>query len=339
MRKFICVFWIVACGLAGASIAAAGAPSAPFVVGLAGGSGSTIGPHGDLFVTEGSAGRISRIDRRTGQRSTYASGLPASLIGIGGAIDVAFVGKTAYVLVTLVGPPLGDGIDGIYRVDDSGTFTVIADIGAWSTTHPPATSFALPEGLQYAMEPYRDGFLVTDGHHNRVLYVRMDGRISQVQAFDNIVPTGMDVIGNLVLVAEAGPAPHLPDVGKVVLLAPHSRQPFELASGVRLPVDVERGRGLSLFVLGQGDWVGDPATDAGTPALPNTGTLGRINPDGSVETIVSGINQPTSMQIVGDTAYVVTLGGEIWKYEDISRAPWGRRRGNEHEHEHGHGHR
>jgi streptogramin lyase len=77
------------------------------VTGLAGGSGSTVGPDGALYVTEGLAGRVSRVDPQTGSVTTYASGLPPSIIGIGGAMDVVFKGGTAYVLVTLVGPDVG----------------------------------------------------------------------------------------------------------------------------------------------------------------------------------------------------------------------------------------
>ena len=46
------------------------------VTGLEGGSGSTIGPGGALYVTEGAAGRISRVDPKTGEITTFASGLP-----------------------------------------------------------------------------------------------------------------------------------------------------------------------------------------------------------------------------------------------------------------------
>ena len=71
-------------------------------------------------MTEGAAGRVSRVDPRTGDITTFASGLPESVVGIGGAIDVAFIGRTAYVLVTLVGPDVGGDPEdkvGIYRVD------------------------------------------------------------------------------------------------------------------------------------------------------------------------------------------------------------------------------
>lgn len=44
-----------------------GEPTASLLAsGLEGASGSTVGPGGALFVTEGAAGRISRIDPRTG---------------------------------------------------------------------------------------------------------------------------------------------------------------------------------------------------------------------------------------------------------------------------------
>ena len=78
--------------------------STQLLTGLEGGSGSTVGPGGALYVTESDAGRISRVDPRTGEITTFASGLPPSIIGVGGTTDVAFIGGTAYALVTLVGP-------------------------------------------------------------------------------------------------------------------------------------------------------------------------------------------------------------------------------------------
>src|SRR5918996_1636839 len=62
-----------------------GEPTAVLLAtGLEGASGSTIGPGGALYVTEGAAGRISRVDPRTGDITTFASGLPPAVLGIGG---------------------------------------------------------------------------------------------------------------------------------------------------------------------------------------------------------------------------------------------------------------
>ena len=68
------------------------------------GSGSTIGPDGALYATDGQLGRVLRVDLHSGAVSTFASGLPRlhTPPGIGGPIDIAFVGRTAYVLVANV---------------------------------------------------------------------------------------------------------------------------------------------------------------------------------------------------------------------------------------------
>lgn len=289
--------------------------------GLEGASGSTVGPDGALYVTEGAAGRISRVDPDTGLVTTFASGLPTALIGIGGPIDLVFVGGTAYVLVTLVAPDVGGSdIVGIYRIDGPGSFTPIADIGAFSVANPPATAFAVPTGLQYAIERFRGGFLVTDGHHNRVLSVTRSGQVSELIAFGNIVPTGVDVAGQTVYLALAGAAPHLPEDGMVVSFGLPSLTTAEIASGARLLVDVEFGRGRRLYALSQGIW--DGVAD-GSPALPNTGALVEVSEDGTFTTIVDALNQPTSVEFIRNTAYVVTLGGEIWKIEDFAGPPYG----------------
>ena len=227
------------------------------VTGLEGGSGSTVGPGGALYVPETAAGRISRVDPRTGAVTTFASGLPTSIIGFGGAMDVAFVGDTAYVLVTLVGSEVGGSNKvGIYRVDGPHSFTVVADIGAFSKANPPKTPFDLETGVQYALETYRGGFVVTDGHHNRVLRVTLGGDVTELIGFDNIVPTGLAVRGKTVYMAEAGAAPHLPEDGKIVSFGPKSTTATEVASGARLLVDVEFGRGRTLYALSQGVWDG-----------------------------------------------------------------------------------
>jgi len=313
---------IVAPSAAGAAPPSGDANASLLVTGLQGGSGSTIGPGGALYVTETAAGWITRVDPKTGATTTYASGLPKSIVGLGGAMDIAFIGGTAYVLVTLVGPDVGGSdVVGIYRVDGPHSFTVVADIGEFAINNPPDTAFAVPTGLQYALETYRGGFLVTDGHHNRVYRVTLDGEVTELIAFGNIVPTGLAVRGKTIYMAEAGPLPHLPEDGRVVSFGPKSTTATEVASGSRLLVDVEFGRGRTLYALSQGVWpLGGPA---GSPALPNTGALVKVNGDGTFTVVTDGLNQPTSLEFIGNTAYVVTLGGEIWKIDGVSGPPYG----------------
>jgi len=298
-----------------------GPSAALLVTGLQGASGSAIGPGGALYVTEGAAGRISRVDPQTGDVTTFASGLPPAIVGIGGAIDVAFIGTTAYALVTLVGSDVGgSNIVGIYRVDGPDSFTVIADIGEFALLNPPNTPFDVPTGVQYSLEPFRGGFLVADGHHNRILQVTLDGKVTELIAFGNIVPTGLAVSGNTVYMAEAGPVPHAPQDGKVVSFGPKSPTVTEVASGASLLVDVEFGRGQLLYALSQGDFSGGPA---GSPALPDTGALVEVNGHGGFNVITDGLDRPTSLEFIGNTAYVVTLTGQIWKIDGVSSPPYG----------------
>jgi len=275
-----------------------------------------------LYVTEPAAGRITRVDPQTGATTTYVDGLPKPVIGLGGATDIAFLGHTAYVLVTLVGPDVGgSAIDGIYRVDGPHTFTVVANIGQFAIAHPPATPFEVPSGLQFALQPYRGGFLVTDGHHNRVYRVTLDGTVTQLIAFGNIVPTGLAVRGRTIYMAEAGPVPHLPENGKVVSFGPKPTTAVtQVASGSPLLVDVEFGRGRTLYALSQGVGSGGPP---GSPALPDTGALVKVNADGTFTPVTTGLNRPTSLEFIGTTAYVVTLGGDIWKVDGVSGPPYG----------------
>lgn len=307
--------------------------------GLAGSIGGTIGPDGALYVPQFALGEITRIDVESGQRSTFASGLPPFIdfVGIGGAFDIAFVGDTAYVLVSLVGPEdfgppefggFSTGANGIYRIDGPDTPTLIADLGAFSLANPPTGSFDyfLNGGVQYAMEAVEDGFLVTDGHHNRVLHVGLDGAIGVAKQYGNVVPSGLDVFRGQVLLAETGAITGAPgsfqEIGQITAFdAADPSVEGTVAAGISMAVDVQSGPGKSLYGLSQGIW--DPTLGpdfAGFPALPFTGKLFRINADGSTTVILDELLLPTSLHFRGGIAYIVTLSGDVWKVRGLSGA-------------------
>jgi sugar lactone lactonase YvrE len=288
---------------------------AQLVTGLQGAQGSTIGPDGHLYVTEGAVGRISRVNPENGVVTTFANGLPPSLIGLGGAVDIAFLGQTAYVLVALNGSDVGGTTPvGVYRVDNPHTFTLIADLGAFSQAKPPQTSFDLSQGVQFSMDAYLDDLLVTDGHHNRVLRVTPKGKVWVFRSFDNIVPTGLAIDGSTAYLARAGAAPHAPEDGKILAFGPGWESVGNVAAGAPLLVDVEFGGGRRLYALAQGTWDG---AFPGSPALPLTGSLMKLDGRGKFVEVVGGLNLPTSLEIIRDDAYVVTLTGEIWKLEGV----------------------
>ncbi len=295
--------------------------STPFAQILRGNLGSTVGPRGDLFVPEAADGKILRIDPKTGEVTTFASKLPSLIpaVGIGGVSDVAFRGNKAYALVTMVDDPnlfpTGQ-VNGIYRIDGPDDFTIIADIGAYNIKHPPSGfDFFVSTGVLYSIYPYHNGFLVSDGHLNRVLYVTLNGDISIFRSFGNIVPTGLLVKSDRIYMSEAGPILDGQEIGKVVTFSKYSRTVTTLTSGAPVVVGVAFGQNKTLFGLSQGVYGGG---DPGSPALPNTGSLFRVNADGSFTVIAEDLNLPTSLEIIGNTAYIVTLTGEVWTIDNIT---------------------
>lgn len=300
------------------------------------GSGSTIGPDGALYVTDSTDGRIQRIDPRRGSVTTYADGLPLQIEGVigGGVADVAFLGGTAYVLVAgvnefwteLIGSPNAPAAEGVYRLDrvGSGTTraTLVADIYTWSEENPPLNSnYFVPGGFTYAMERYRDGFLITDGHHNRVLRVRHNGDISVFTDFNaNVVPTGLDRVGPVVLIGQAGPVPHTPETGRVVGVWRAGGRAVPLASGAPLLVDVEAGQRGRLYGLAQGDWPyeGQEGKE-GFPAAANTGHLMLADRHGQFRSVVSELDRPTTFELIGESAYVITITGKVLRITGLGR--------------------
>jgi len=196
---------------------------------------------------------------------------------------------------------------------------LIADIGAYAQAHPPRTPFDLSQGVQFAIEAYDGDLLVTDGHHNRVLRVTRKGRISVFRAFGNIVPTGLAVDGSTVYMARAGAAPHEPADGRVHAFGPGWKTVATVATGAPLLVDVEFGGGRNLYALAQGTWDG---AFPGSPALPMTGSLVRLDGRGKFAVVAEPLNLPTSLEIVRKDAYVVTLAGEVWKLTGVIRPPF-----------------
>ena len=291
-------------------------------------TGSTIGPGGALYVTDGVAGAVLRIDRRSGRVAPYAEGLPTKAFegDIGGPVDVAFAGRTAYVLVTLVsgsifGEPFGDPAakNGLYRIERDGSNTLIADLGQWSVDNPPEPAFFVDTGVHFSLEPYRGGFLVTDGHHNRVLWVDRHGSIHEVATFGNVVPTGLETAFGRVFVTQMGPIPHVPEDGKVVALRA-GREPRELANGASMLIDVERGPHGKLYGLSQGQWDG---VGEGSRAMPDTGRLVVVGRHGDLTPVVDRrgqelvLDRPTSVEFVGATAYVVSVTGDVYRVDGL----------------------
>jgi hypothetical protein len=294
---------------------------AQLLTGLEGGSGSTVGPGGALYVTETAAGRISRVDPKTGHITTFASGLPKSIVGLGGAMDVAFIGKTAYALVTLVGSDVGGSdVVGIYRVDGPDSFTVVADIGAFSLSNPPTLrSTSQPESRT------RWKSTVAGSWSPMGTTIGCCGSRSAARSPTSSRSTTSSRPGWRFRVTRCtwpkpAPSPTSPRTARWCRSGRSRPPPWRWPPVPPLLVDVEFGRGRTLYALSQGLFGGGPA---GSPAQPNTGSLVKVNGNGIFTVLADGFHRPTSLELIGNTAYVVILSGEIWKFDSGSGPPEG----------------
>ncbi|HSF97438.1 MAG TPA: hypothetical protein VLA55_01995 [Ornithinibacter sp.] len=292
------------------------------------GSGSTIGPDGALYVTHSLGGKLLRIDPDSGAATVIGRGLPKQVpgFGVGGPMDVSFIGDVAYVMVSVAGADVGgpDELMGIYRLKKNGTFAVFADVGTWSRNHPPTDpDWFVGQGVQYSMDVWRGGFLVTDAHLGRVIRVNRHGRISELVGFGSTdsVPLGLEVVDGEVFLTTAGPIPHVPSASKIreVRRNGTTKVVARWGPGYRgnrgLIVDVEDSDG-PMYGLLQGHWNLEPTFEnEGFPAAHDTGEIVVVRGGGTFRTVVRKLDQPTSMELVGDVAYVVTYTGTVLRIE------------------------
>ena len=130
-------------------------------------TGSTIGPGGALYVTDGVAGAVLRIDSRSGAVTLFADGLPPSFPRVrhwrtSRCRVRGWHGVCARDPVSgkLGEEPFGDpeAKNGLYRIERDGSNTLIADLGQWSVDNPPEPACFVDTGVHFALETYRDGF-------------------------------------------------------------------------------------------------------------------------------------------------------------------------------------
>jgi hypothetical protein len=303
-----------------------------------GGSRSTVGkckqvpaPTGPY--TGGFTGRISAVDVTTGVRSTIADNLPsnqtaaASGSSVSGVADVTFVHGTLYALIGGAGCShgLAGTFNSIDRISASGSATPIVNLSHFVKTHPvahPNPGDFEPDGTWYSFEAVRDALYAVEPNHGEVDVIRPDGdirRLVDVSATQgHIVPTAIASFNNQFILGNLNTfTPGAQRHAKVFLLARWG-QLFEIASKVTAVtgVAVHHGRIYALECF--------TGFYAPTPQDATSGTVVRLELDGSWRKIVDGLSFPTAMTFGdGNTLYISNKGfgqptntsGEIVKVE------------------------
>jgi hypothetical protein len=272
--------------------------------------GATAGPDNAIYVGNAATASIVRVDATTGATSTVATGLPAGEED--GPTHIVFIGSTMYVLTT------GEAA-GVYRID-SGTPVLVADIAAFNLANPPETDPGdlIPTGNPFGIDVLNNGdFIVVDANFNRVLRVKLNGDIEVIASFGNIVPTRVQPLNGTAYVSQIGAFPHTPDSGRVSLLNLGSGALSTVASGVPYIIDVESGPGGNLFAISFGEQPEGEGGEDDPPAVPFTGQLLVVG-GGAFAPIVTQLFLPTSLDFIGNSAFIVTINCQVWRVDNVS---------------------
>ncbi len=309
-----------------------------FAAGLNNPRGLKFGPDGYLYVAEGGLGgtnstsglcdqvippigpytgdytaSISKISP-AGDITIVADNLPsdqtAAATGslVSGVADVAFVGNTLYALLAGGGCSHGFESDpnGIIKVNNDGTWDLIADLSDWQHNHPvanPEEDDFEPDGTWYSMLNVRGNLYAVEPNHGEIVKVTTNGSISRVidvsASQGHIVPTALAYHGNFYF-GNLNTFPIEPGSSKIFKVTPNG-QIQERESGLTTVVGLVFDSQDRMYALEMSTAPGDPT--------PGTGRIVRIQPSGQQETLVDTLFFPTGMTMGPDGALYVSNKG------------------------------
>lgn len=280
-------------------------------VSLAGSGGAgVLGPDsGGGYATTGHSGIVARIEN--GNPVTVSRDLPSTTVSgerTLGPAAVAFLGDALYVLEDANAMDFlrnSPDPDGVYRVNDDQSLTLIADTAAWISANPTKFKPAdyNPGGEVFGMVTVGDELWVVESNNGQVMKVSLDGQIERVADLseNHPLPTGPAVSPNGgVYVGYLTPAPYTDGSASVVEVAADGKV-TEVWKGLTIVTAVAVAPDGTLYAA-------EMATgniDKPPYIAPETGRIVRRTGADTLEEVATNINYPVALAFGPDGALYV----------------------------------
>jgi plastocyanin len=323
----------IASAVLAAPVAAKPTTATVYAAGLFNPKVMAFGPDGSLYVAEsgppgnvtvplpvnfggsGPIGRraaIAKIAPNGGRAQQWLAGLPN--IGLYGGVEmlgaaaVAFHGGRLYEVAAghmTVSPKLS-------WVAPGRKLHTVTDVGEFNNDHPPPpqNGDAVPGGNPYDLVSLGKKLYISDGNYNRVLEADpLTGGLRILATFyPGPVTVGMAVAPDQkeIYVAQYGNAPYLPGSGYITAVTPEGKV-RKAVTGLTTPIDMAFGKDGTLYVL----QYAARFDSKHLRYVANTGSLLRIDKDGTKHELLTKLMFPTALTIGPDGAiYLSDFGNE-----------------------------
>jgi len=315
-----------------------------FAAGLNNPRGLKFGPDGYLYVAEGGPAtnnlstvgeceqvlapvgpytggynsRISKISPDGAQLTVVADNLPSSQTSpalgnlVSGVADIAFIGDTLYGIDA--GAGCSHGLAGttntVFRVNSDGTTTTVADLSAFQKANPvanPEEDDFEPDGTWYSMVSLGSTLYAIEPNHGELVRILVNGKIMRVidisANLGHVVPSALTFHEGAFYVGDLGTFPVVPGSAEILKIN-NGGKIKSISSGLTTVVGIAFDAQGRMYALETDTFPGFTGPDAA-----GSGRVVRVNDDGSLTTIASGLVFPTAMTFGPDGALYVSNFG------------------------------